>query len=106
MDRRSFLRKSVIQTGALITASSALTGLSGCMGNDNGSDIEPLPPTFPGSNTALPDTPPASGAFKFPQSVASGDPKSDGALLWARVVPASADDVATAAAAANFQVKL
>ncbi|MCV2350350.1 alkaline phosphatase D family protein [Paucibacter sp. Y2R2-4] len=106
MDRRSFLRKSVIQTGALITASSALTGLSGCMSNDNGSGIEPLPPTFPGSSTALPDTPPASGVFKFPQSVASGDPKSDGALLWARVVPNSADDVVTAAADANFQVKL
>ncbi|MFY7864592.1 alkaline phosphatase D family protein [Roseateles sp.] len=106
MDRRSFLRKSVVQAGALITASSALTGLSGCMGNDNGSGIEPMPPTFPGSSTALPDTAPAKGAFKFPQSVASGDPKSDGALLWTRVVPASADDVVTASTDANFQVKL
>ncbi|MEJ6007790.1 alkaline phosphatase D family protein [Paucibacter sp. AS339] len=107
MDRRSFLRKSVIQTGALITASSALTGLSGCMGGgDSGPTIEPLPPTFPGSSTALPSTAAASGAFKFPQSVASGDPKSDGALLWARVVPVAADDVATSATDANFQVKL
>ncbi len=107
MDRRSFLRKSVIQTGALITASSALTGLSGCMGGgDSGPTIEPLPPTFPGSSTPLPETPAATGAFKFPQSIASGDPKSDGALLWARVVPGSADDVKTSATQANFKIKL
>ncbi len=107
MDRRSFLRKSVIQTGALITASSALTGLSGCMGGgDGGPTIEPLPPTFPGTGTPLPDTPAATGAFKFPQSIASGDPKSDGALLWARVVPNAADDIKTSATDANFKLKL
>lgn len=107
MDRRSFLRKTVIQTGALITASSALSGLSGCMGGgEDGPAITPLPATFPGSSTPLPDTPAASGGYKFPQSVASGDPKSDGAVLWARIVPAAADDVATSASAGNFQVKL
>ena len=107
MDRRSFLRRSVLQTGALITASSALGGLSGCMGGgENGPTIEPLPATFPGSSTPLPATPAAAGAYKFPQSVASGDPKPDGVLLWARIVPATADDVATATLEANFQVKL
>ena len=107
MDRRNFLRRSVVQTGALITASSALGGLAGCMGGgDNGSTVLPLPPTFPGSSTALPDTPAASGAYKFPQSVASGDPRSDGVLLWARVVPAGADDITPASVDANFKVRL
>ncbi|RQO56965.1 hypothetical protein DBR47_16860 [Paucibacter sp. KBW04] len=107
MDRRQFLRHSVLQAGALITASSVLTGLSGCGGGGaDGETILPLPDTFPGSSTPLPDTPAATGAFKFPQSIASGDPKPDGALLWARIVPAAADDIATSATAANFKVKL
>lgn len=107
MDRRNFLRTSVVQASALITASSALTGLTGCSGGggDPGTPIQPLPPTFPGTGTALPDTPAATGAYKFPQSVASGDPKPDGAVLWARVVPASADDVASVASG-NYSVKL
>ena len=107
MDRRNFLRRSIVQTGALITASSALGGLAGCMGGgDNGSTVQPLPPTFPGSSTPLPDTPSASGAYKFPQSVASGDPRSDGVLLWTRVVPAGADDITPASVDANFKVRL
>ena len=85
MDRRSFLRRSAAQAGALITASTALSSLVGCGGGgDAGTPIEPLPATFPGSSTPLPATPAASGSFKFPQSVASGDPKPDGAVLWAR----------------------
>ena len=107
MDRRNFLRRSIVQTGALITASSALGGLAGCMGGgDNGSTVLPLPETFPGSNTPLPETASASGAYKFPQSVASGDPRSDGVLLWARVVPAGADDITPASVEANFKVRL
>ncbi|WP_082679890.1 alkaline phosphatase D family protein [Paucibacter sp. KCTC 42545] len=106
MDRRSFLRKSVAQAGALITASSVLTGLSGCGGGSDGEAIVPLPPTFPGTDQPVPATPAATGAYKFPQSVASGDPKSDGALLWARVVPAAADDILSAGTPANFSVRL
>jgi alkaline phosphatase D len=107
MDRRSFLRRSAAQAGALITASTALSSLVGCGGGgDAGAPIQPLPDTFPGSTTPLPTTAPASGAFKFPQSVASGDPKPDGAVLWARVVPASADDVASATGAGSFTVTL
>ncbi len=107
MDRRSFLRRSAAQAGALITASTALSSLVGCGGGgDAGTPIEPLPPTFPGSGTPLPATPAAAGAFKFPQSVASGDPKPDGAVLWARVVPGSADDVASVTGAGSFTVKL
>jgi alkaline phosphatase D len=106
MDRRSFLRRSAAQAGALITASTALSSLVGCGGGgDAGTPIQPLPPTFPGSSTPLPATPAAAGAYKFPQSVASGDPKPDGAVLWARVVPNAADDVASATGG-SFTVKL
>ena len=107
MDRRSFLRRSAAQAGALITASTALSSLVGCGGGgDAGTPIVPLPDTFPGSSTPLPTTAAASGAFKFPQSVASGDPKPDGAVLWARVVPTSADDVTTATGAGSYTVTL
>ena len=107
MDRRSFLRRSAAQAGALITASTALSSLVGCGGGgDAGTPIQPLPDTFPGSATPLPTTAAASGAFKFPQSVASGDPKPDGAVLWARVVPTSADDVTSAAGAGSYNVTL
>lgn len=107
MDRRDFLRRTAVQTGALITASTAF-GLVGCGGGegDEPVTVQPLPATFPGTATPLPATAAAAGAFKFPQSVASGDPKSDGALLWTRVVPMAADDVATSGTAVNFSVKL
>ncbi len=105
MDRRAFLRHGAAQAGVLITASTALSSLVGCGGGDPGTPITPLPATFPGTSTPLPDTPAAVGAYKFPQSVASGDPQPDGAVLWARVVPASADDVASVADG-NFSVTL
>lgn len=107
MDRRNFLRRSAAQAGALITASTALSSLVGCGGGgDAGAPIQPLPATFPGSATPLPTTAAASGAFKFPQSVASGDPKPDGAVLWARVVPTSADDVTSATGAGSYTATL
>lgn len=107
MDRRNFLRRSAAQAGALITASTALSSLVGCGGGgDAGTPIQPLPDTFPGTSTPLPATAAASGSFKFPQSVASGDPKPDGAVLWARVVPGSADDVASATGAGSYNVTL
>ena len=106
MDRRNFLRRSAAQAGALITASTALSSLVGCGGGGGATPIQPLPATFPGSSTPLPTTAAASGSFKFPQSVASGDPKPDGAVLWARVVPTSADDVSTATGAGSYTVTL
>ncbi|MBB5202912.1 alkaline phosphatase D [Inhella inkyongensis] len=110
MDRRSFLRRSTAQAGALISASAAFS-LTACGGGDAGTPVQPtppappLPPVFPGTSTPLPQTPAATGAFKFPQSVASGDPKPDGIVLWSRVVPGSAGDVASVADG-NFSVKL
>lgn len=107
MDRRGFLRRGAAQAGALITASSALSSLVGCgSGSGDGTPAAPLPATFPGTDTPLPATPAAAGAYKFPQSVASGDPRPDGAVLWTRVVPDSADDVTSANAAGSFTVQL
>ena len=77
MDRRQFLK-----FGSFVTVSVASgAGLSACGGSS----------TAPSS-----DLPPASGAWKFPQSVASGDPHADSIMLWTRAVPASADNVAAA----------
>ncbi|MTV41348.1 alkaline phosphatase D family protein [Duganella radicis] len=87
MDRRQFLK-----FGSFITVSVASgAGLSACGGSDGA----------PGG--ALP---PASGAWKFPQSVASGDPRADSILLWTRAVPAAADNVATVAAGADASIRL
>ncbi|MEO6277079.1 alkaline phosphatase D family protein [Roseateles sp.] len=105
MDRRRFLCRSAAQVGALITASTALSGLVGCGGGSD-TPIQPMPPTFPGSDTPLPAAPAATGAHKFPQSVASGDPRPDGAVLWARVVPNGADDVTSANGAGSYTVRL
>ncbi|MGV8865522.1 MAG: alkaline phosphatase D family protein [Janthinobacterium svalbardensis] len=78
MDRRQFLK-----LGGFITVSVATVGLAAC-GSTDYSD---------------PGVPLASGSdWKFPQSVASGDPRADSAMLWTRVVPASFDAVAPAVA--------
>ncbi|KRB98160.1 alkaline phosphatase [Duganella sp. Root198D2] len=89
MDRRQF-----IKLGGFITVSAATGGLAGCGG---GSD-SPAP---------APGLPPATGAnWKFPQSVASGDPRADSIMLWTRVVPTSLDDVATVAAKSGVTVRV
>lgn len=89
MDRRSFLK-----FGGFITASVATGGLAGCGSSDAPADPSGLPP--------------ASGSdWKFPQSVASGDPRPDSIMLWTRVVPAAADAVAAASgSAASVTVRL
>jgi alkaline phosphatase D len=77
MDRRQF-----IKFGSFITVSVASgAGLSACGGSDGAR----------GSDLAL-----ASGAWKFPQSVASGDPRADSIMLWTRAVPSAFDNVAVA----------
>ncbi len=87
MDRRQFLK-----FGSFITVSVASgAGLSACGGGGDAA----------GSAVAL-----ASGAWQFPQSVASGDPRADSILLWTRAVPASADAVAVAPSAADSAIRL
>jgi alkaline phosphatase D len=86
MDRRQFLK-----FGSFITVSVASgAGLSACGGSG-------------GAGSELPA---ASGAWKFPQSVASGDPRADSILLWTRAVPASADNVAVVAGGADASIRL
>ena len=88
MDRRQF-----IKLGGFITVSAATGGLVGC-----GGGAATLP---------APDVPPATGGnWKFPQSVASGDPRADSILLWTRVVPASLDDAASVTAQSGATVRL
>lgn len=90
MDRRQF-----IKLGGFVTVSVASGGLAGCGGSTY---------TAPPPSTTLPL---ASGAnWKFPQSVASGDPRADSILLWTRVVPSSVDDVASPSGKAEVSVRL
>ncbi|MBV7537143.1 alkaline phosphatase D family protein [Duganella sp. sic0402] len=87
MDRRQFLK-----FGSFITVSAATgAALSACGGSDGSADNGLAP---------------ATGAWKFPQSVASGDPRADSILLWTRAVPAAADNVAAVAAGADTAIRL
>ncbi len=88
MDRRSF-----IKLGGFITVSVATGGLAGC----GGSTYTPPAPGLP---------PATGGNWKFPQSVASGDPRADSIMLWTRVVPATLDDVAPVTAKSGVTVRL
>lgn len=90
IDRRRFLK-----LGGFITMSVATAGLAGCGGGDSSSASELGVPLAEGAD------------WKFPQSVASGDPRADSVLLWTRVVPAAFDPVATVASGgANVAVRL
>ena len=89
MDRRSFLKM-----GGFITVSVASGGLAGCGGSTY---------TPPAADALAPAT---GGSWKFPQSVASGDPRADSILLWTRVVPSTLDDVAPASGKKEVTVRL
>jgi len=89
MDRRQFLK-----LGGFVTVSVASAGLAGCGG---------------GSGTAgtVNGLSPATGSgWKFPQSVASGDPRPDSIMLWTRVVPSSVDDTAQPSGKAEVAVQV
>jgi len=90
MNRRAFLRNT-----GFWTASIAVGGLSGCGSN--------------GDSTAVPAPAPAKATgmnWMFPQSIASGDPRADGVMLWTRVVPAGANAVASAPDAGDFSIRI
>src|SRR5471030_1645227 len=90
MDRRQFLKY-----GSFITVSVASgAGLVACGGSSSA------------AADGATDLPLASGAWKFPQSVASGDTHSDSIMLWTRAVPATADGVAPAPSASDSAVRL
>jgi alkaline phosphatase D len=89
MERRQFLK-----LGGFVTVSVASAGLVGCGGSK-----------LPAAQQGVP--PPATGAgWKFPQSIASGDPRPDSILLWTRVVPNNVDDTATPAGKAEVSVRI
>ena len=76
MDRRRFLKLSSFFSVSSLSAGLS-AGLSACNGDD-------------------PATPEATGAnWKFPQSVASADPRPDSIVLWTRVSPSGVDDAAS-----------
>ena len=87
MDRRQFLKWSSFFTSTALT-----TGLTGCLHETR---YDPEQPAL------------ASGdGWKFPQSVASADPKSDSIILWTRVVPLSSSDTADTPANSNISIRL
>lgn len=106
-----FSRRDFIKLGGFITVSLA-AGSAANLGCDGMSaSTEGVLPR-PDGGVAAPDGGVATGpklatgtGWKFPQSVASGDPKPDGAILWTRVVPSTADDVASSNAA-DFLVRV
>lgn len=75
MKRRDFLRLS-----GTFFAVASLGGLAGCSDDSK-------PATDAGVD-APPDAPPV-GQFRFPQGVASGDPRETSVVLWTRCVPAA-----------------
>lgn len=67
--RRDFLRAT-----GFLTTSIAAFGLSGCLGSNSSNDDQ----------------------HKFPQGIAAADPRPDSIVLWARILPKTADDIAVA----------
>jgi alkaline phosphatase D len=70
LNRRNFLKTVVVSAGAVVVGATA-----GCNDDDDNND----------ANDAKSAPSVLTGAQFFPQSVASGDPKSDSVVLWARV---------------------
>lgn len=89
MDRRQFLKYS-----GFLSVSVATGSLSACGGSSSvASDQSELPL--------------ATGAsWKFPQSIASGDPRPDSVILWTRVTPASLGVAAVAPTGNDVAIRL
>ncbi|WP_022981983.1 alkaline phosphatase [Ideonella sp. B508-1] len=87
MDRRRFLKLSSFFSVSSLSAGLS-AGLSACSGDD-------------------PTTPEATGAnWKFPQSVASADPRPDSIVLWTRVSPSGVDDAASLQGGTDVTIRL
>jgi alkaline phosphatase D len=87
MDRRRFLKLSSFFSVSTLSAGLS-AGLSACSGDD-------------------PATPEATGAnWKFPQSVASADPRPDSIVLWTRVSPSDVDDAASLQGGTDVTIRL
>lgn len=77
-------RRDFIKMGSFITVSVAALGVTACGTSDA---IDTGDTDFTSPNPVRPMPAAATGTdWKFPQSIASGDPKSDSIMLWTRVV--------------------
>ncbi|BCL75860.1 hypothetical protein JHS3_15960 [Jeongeupia sp. HS-3] len=93
MDRRRFLKLS-----GFLTVSTVAGLLAGCGGDDaTDTTVAVLPPD---------GKPTPAQALKFPQGIASGDPRADSIVLWTRAVPLGADAVASVPAAGDLPLRL
>jgi alkaline phosphatase D len=85
MRRREFLRATLVSAGAVLvgcgTDSKATPHADAATGSDS-SDAGV-------TDTADAGAPPLDGTAYFPQSLASGDPRPDGAVLWTRAFDAA-----------------
>lgn len=101
MKRREFIR-----LGGFLTVSAAAMGMTGCdiVGDSEDTSASALSPNdYPTPSRPMPAV--AAGAdWQFPQSIASGDPKPDSIILWARVLPIGA--AVTDAASADVAIRL
>ncbi|MES2917219.1 MAG: alkaline phosphatase D family protein [Pseudomonadota bacterium] len=105
MKRREFIR-----LGGFLTVSAAAIGLTGCdpLGdNDNTSTSALEPNLYPDPVRPVPAAADSSDTnWSFPQSVASGDPKSDSIILWTRVLNNAAPADPTVAMTADVAITL
>lgn len=96
LNRRSFLRGTVLVAGATVTsklvgcgdeaaAEGAADTAAGSDLGTGGDDTESGDAAQTGDVPQQPG-PAVDGAAWFPQSIASGDPRPDGLILWARAV--------------------
>jgi alkaline phosphatase D len=81
-NRRDFLKTIVVTAGAVKIAPL----IAGCGSSGGGGTPDARPPDAP-----PPDAPPPT--FSFPQSVASGDPRTNSIVLWTRVDTTASGDV-------------
>lgn len=94
MDRRLFLKAS-----GFFSVSVAGGMLSACGGSSGNTEVATTPST---SDLSL-----VTGSnWKFPQSVASGDPRADSIVLWTRATASSLDAGATVASGSDGAIRL
>jgi len=99
MKRRDFIR-----LGGFLTVSAATMGLTGCDIEGEDDEQSLFPSATPEPVRAMPAA--ATGAnWKFPQSIASADPRPDSIILWTRVVPTTVVG-ATASSSVSTAIRL
>jgi phosphodiesterase/alkaline phosphatase D-like protein len=85
VDRRTFLRATLVTAGGLVVGAGCDDDQSSGGGGDTGVDADTGGDVL--DVTADGDVGPEvlDGSAYFPQSIASGDPRADSVILWARV---------------------